>query len=66
MAFGNELKSNHAELQAPGNSSPPITSVRTGIRYILVLDPVVEFDETKVSQADIAAIMSKYGFAERP
>ena len=53
-------------MQTPVNSSQPVTSKRTGTAYVLVLDPVVEFDETKVAKSDIEAIMAKYGFAERP
>jgi hypothetical protein len=66
MAFGNELNTNHAKLQTPFNCSNPTVSKRTGITYLLVLDPVVEFDEAKIGKPTIETIMSKYGFKERP
>jgi hypothetical protein len=65
-AFGNDLAKKNAKLQTPVNSSQPVTSKRTGTKYVLVLDPVVEFDETKISQADVEAVMAAYGFKERP
>jgi hypothetical protein len=65
-AFGNELKANNANLQTPLNATPPITSKRTGITKILILDPIIEFDEMKVKKAVIEVIMNKYRFKERP
>jgi hypothetical protein len=64
-SFGNELYSKHAKLQTPVNCSKPQKS-KNGIVYILVLDPVIEFDDTLVPKADIEAIMTKYKIRERP
>ena len=64
-SFGNDLKLIHGRLQMPLNCANPTTSNNSKITYILVLDPVVEFDEAKVDKAKIEAIMNKYGFRER-
>lgn len=65
-AFGNALIVVDAKLQTPLNCSQPVKSVRTGLVHVLILDPVVEFDQTKVSRATVIGLINQYGFVERP
>ena len=61
--FGNELHQHGATLKS--NCSRPKTSKVTGISYIMALDPVIDYDNTKVKKSVIKGVMNKYGFKER-
>ena len=58
-ALGTELHDHHAKLLCKkwGEATRPAK--------ILACDPVVEYDENRVTRESILAIMLRYGFSER-